>query len=54
VVLLAMALRNAWGLTTWMVEHRQDQPEQAGRTPPQLPEGIEETVPVERAGHNRP
>jgi hypothetical protein len=24
VVLLAMAIRNAWGLTTWIVEHRAD------------------------------
>jgi hypothetical protein len=54
LVLLAMAMRNAWGLTTWMVEHRQDQPEQAGSTPPGVPSGTEETVTVERAGHNGP
>jgi hypothetical protein len=54
VVLLAMAIRNAWGLTTWMVEHRQDQPEQAGRTHPDVPPGTEETVTIERAGHHGP
>jgi hypothetical protein len=54
VVLLAMAVRNAWGLATWMVEHRQDQPEQSGRTPPGATSGTEDTATVERPAHNRP
>jgi hypothetical protein len=33
VVLLGMALRNAWDLVTWIVAHRNDRRREEGQTP---------------------